>query len=137
MNDIRGLEQWEGETREWNRRAGKLKMRAGAGMIDALENWYSLWQTKSTPRNTREYLLWRLRLHLRFNNDIEFLQELDEVFDIGLTNEEVGKTMWDIEPQKNATLRNGFNWRRDSGAALRGGSPRGESDDDGEGLEES
>ena len=136
MNDIRGLEQWEGETREWNRRAGKLKMRAGAGMIDALENWYSLWQTKSTPRNTREYLLWRLRLHLRFNGDIEFLQELDEVFDIGLTNEEVGKTMWDIEPQKNATLRNGFNWRRDSGAALRGGRPRGESNDDGEGLEE-
>ncbi len=137
MNDIRGLEQWEGETREWNRRAGKLKMRAGAGMIDALENWYSLWQTKSTPRNTREYLLWRLRLHLRFNGDVEFLQELDEVFDIGLTNEEVGKTMWDIEPQKNATLRNGFNWRRDSGAALRGGRPRGESNDDGEGLEES
>jgi len=136
MNDIRGLEQWEGETREWNRRAGKLKMRAGAGMIDALENWYSLWRTKSTPRNTREYLLWRLRLHLRFNGDVEFLQELDEVFDIGLTNEEVGKTMWDIEPQKNATLRNGFNWRRDSGAALRGGRPRGESNDDGEGLEE-
>lgn len=136
MNDIRGLEQWEGETREWNRRAGKLKMRAGAGMIDALENWYSLWRTKSTPRNTREYLLWRLRLHLRFNGDIEFLQELDEVFDIGLTNEEVGKTMWDIVPEKNVTLRNGFNWRRDSGAALRGGRPRGESDDDGEGLEE-
>jgi len=137
MNDIRGLEQWEGETREWNRRAGKLKMRAGAGMIDALENWYSLWRTKSTPRNTREYLLWRLRLHLRFNGDIEFLQELDEVFDIGLTNEEVGKTMWDIVPEKNVTLRNGFNWRRDSGAALRGGSPGSESDDDGEGLEES
>ena len=136
MNDIRGLEQWEGETREWNRRAGKLKMRAGAGMIDALENWYSLWQTKNTPRNTREYMLWRLRLHLRFNNDIEFLQELDEVFDIGLTNEEVGKTMWDLEPQKNVTLRNGFNWRRDSGAALRGGRSRSESNDDGEGLEE-
>ena len=136
MNDIRGLEQWEGETREWNRRAGKLKMRAGTGMIDALENWYSLWRTKSTPRNTREYLLWRLRLHLRFNGDIEFLQELDEVFDIGLTNEEVGKTMWDIAPEKNVTLRNGFNWRRDSGAALRGGRPRGESNDDGEGLEE-
>ena len=136
MNDIRGLEQWEGETREWNRRAGKLKMRAGTGMIDALENWYSLWRTKSTPRNTREYLLWRLRLHLRFNGDIEFLQELDEVFDIGLTNEEVGKTMWDIAPEKNVTLRNGFNWRRDSGAALRGGSPGSEFNDDGEGLEE-
>ena len=136
MNDIRGLEQWEGETREWNRRAGKLKMRAGAGMIDALENWYSVWKTKNTERNTREYMLWRLRLHLRFNNDIEFLQELDEVFEIGLTNEDVGKTMWDITPEQNTSFTNGFNWRRDSGAALRGGRPRGESDNDGEGLEE-
>ena len=136
MNDIRGLEQWEGETREWNRRAGKLKMRAGAGMIDALENWYSLWQTKNTPRNTREYMLWRLRLHLRFNNDIEFLQELDEVFEIGLTNEDVGKTMWDIVPEQSTSFTNGFNWRRDSGAALRGGRSSSESNDDGEGLEE-
>jgi len=136
MNDIRGLEQWEGETREWNRRAGKLKMRAGAGMIDALENWYSLWQTKNTPRNTREYMLWRLRLHLRFNNDIEFLQELDEVFEIGLTNEDVGKTMWNIVPEQNTSVTNGFNWRRDSGAALRGGRSSSESNDDGEGLEE-
>ena len=29
MNDIKGLEIWEGETREWNRNAGKLKTRAG------------------------------------------------------------------------------------------------------------
>ena len=82
-------------------------------------------------------MLWRLRLHLRFNNDVEFLQELDEVFEIGLTNENVGKTMWDIVPEQNTSFTNGFNWRRDSGAALRGGRPRGESDDDGEGLEES
>ena len=136
MNDIRGLEQWEGETREWNRRAGKLKMRAGAGMIDALENWYTQWKTKNTDRNTREYMLWRLRLHLRFNNDIEFLQELDEVFEIGLTNEDVGKTMWDIVPEQSTSFTNGFNWRRDSGAALRGGRSSSESNDDGEGLEE-
>ena len=82
-------------------------------------------------------MLWRLRLHLRFNNDIEFLQELDEVFEIGLTNEDVGKTMWDIVPEQSTSFTNGFNWRRDSGAALRGGRPRGESDDDGESLEES
>ena len=31
MNDIKGLERWEGETREYNRRAGKLKMQAGIG----------------------------------------------------------------------------------------------------------
>ena len=136
MSDIRGLEQWEGETREWNRRAGKLKMRAGGGMIDALESWYSSWKTKSTPQNVREYRTWRLRLHLRFNGDVEFLQELDEVFEIGLTNDEIGPTMWDIAPTQKTGKSNGFNWRRDSGAALRGGTPSSESDDDGKGLEE-
>jgi hypothetical protein len=40
-HDIRGLEQWTQETHEYNREYGKLKMRAGVGIIDALENWYS------------------------------------------------------------------------------------------------
>ena len=135
-HDIRGLEQWEGETREWNKRVGDLKMSAGPGMVGALESWYAAFKKKPTERNRRETLLWRLRLHLKFNHDPEFLQELDEVFEIGLTNEDVGKTMWDITPQQNTSFTNGFNWRRDSGAALRGGRPRSESNDDGEGLEE-
>ena len=69
MNDIKGLEQWEGETREWNRAAGKLKTRAGIGLVDALIKWYTEWQVKKTDRNTRETLLWRLRLHLKHNGD--------------------------------------------------------------------
>ena len=39
-NDIKGLDRWEGETKEYNRRAGKLRMQAGPGIIDALEHWY-------------------------------------------------------------------------------------------------
>ena len=124
MSDIRGLEQWEGETREWNRKAGRLKMKAGSGMVEALENWYKAWQTKHTERNRREYMLWRLRLHLRHNNDHAFLKELDEVFDIGLHDDEVGKTLWEVEPEKKTGFHTGFNWRRDSGNALRGGKTR-------------
>jgi len=120
MNDIKGLEEWEGETNEWRRKAGKLKMKAGVGMINALENWYAAYKTKETPRNKREYLTWRLRLHLRWNDEIEFLQELDETFEIGLTDEEVGKTLWDIEPEKSHGFKSGFNWRTDSGNALTG-----------------
>ena len=121
MNDIKGLEVWEGETRKFNRAAGRLKMKAGIGMIDALENWYSAWKTKHTERNKREFLTWRLRLHLRFNSEPEFLEELDEYFEIGLHDDEIGPTMWDIKPEKQLTMRSGFNWRRDSGGALRGG----------------
>ena len=121
-SDIRGLEQWEGETKEWNRMAGKLKTKAGIGLVSALENWYKAWQTKHTERNRREYLLWRLRLHLKHNSDPEFLRELNDVFDIGLYDEEIGPTYWDIEPEHSTGVRTGFNWRRDSGFAIQGGT---------------
>ena len=124
MNDIKGLEQWEGEASAWAKKAGDLKTRAGIGMVNALENWYAEYQKKATERNKREYLTWRLRLHLRWNGDPEFLEELDEHFDIGLHDDEVGKTYWEIPPEFNAGFTNGFNWRRDSGNAIRGGESR-------------
>lgn len=124
MNDIKGLEQWEGETREWNREAGKLRMRAGVGLVNALERWYAEWNLKHTPRNKREYLLWRLRLHLKHNSDPEFLEKLNEYFDIGLHDEEIGPTSWEITPEHETGFRKGFNWRRDSGFALQGGTGR-------------
>ena len=136
MNDIKGLEQWEGEANEWALKAGELKIAAGVGMIEALENWYTAYQTKKTDRNRREYMTWRLRLHLRFNNDIEFLQELDETFNIGLTDDEVGKTMWDIPHEQNVGFRTSFNWRTDSGNALKGRSRRKVEEDAQEDLEE-
>jgi hypothetical protein len=122
MNDIKGLETWEGETKEWNRMAGKLKTRAGIGIIDALENWYKAWQTKHTDRNRREYMLWRLRLHLKHNSDPEFLKELNDVFDIGLHDEEIGPSYWDIKPEHATGFRTGRNWRTDSGIAIQGGT---------------
>ena len=136
MNDIKGLEQWEGEAKEWALRAGQLKMAAGVGLVEALENWYAAYQTKKTDRNRREYMTWRLRIHLKFNGDPEFLQELDETFDIGLTDEEVGKTLWEITPELPTGFTTGFNWRRDSGNALKGRSRRKVEEDTQEDLEE-
>ena len=121
-NEIRGLEQWEGETKEWNRKAGKLKTRAGIGLISALENWYAAWQTKHTDRNRREYMLWRLRLHLKHNSDPKFLEELNDTFEIGLVDEEIGELYWNLEPEHTTGFRTGFNWRRDSGFAIQGGA---------------
>ena len=121
-NEIRGLEQWEGETKEWNRKAGKLKTRAGIGLVSALENWYAAWQTKHTDRNRREYMLWRLRLHLKHNSDPAFLEELNDTFEIGLFDEEIGELYWDLQPEHTTGFRTGFNWRRDSGFAIQGGA---------------
>ena len=134
--DIRGLEIWEGETREWNKRVGDLRVSAGVGLIDALESWYKAWQTKHTDRNKREYMLWRLRLHLKFNHDPDFLEELNDVFDIGLYDEEIGQTFWDIPPEADVTFRKPFNWRHDSGDALRGSRALGKRRDLQEDMEE-
>ena len=103
-------------------RKPSLKQQASPGIIDSLENWYAEWQKNRSPRAQREYQLWRLRLHLKWNDNPDFLQELDEVFEIHLCDEEIGKTFWDVPAVKEFNARRGFNWRRDSGAALRGGT---------------
>ncbi len=124
MNDIRNLENWAIDTVAENKKLGRLKMRAGYGLIDALETLYSQWLTKHTKRTQTEYMKWRVRLHRKWNMHQDFLQELEENFNIGLNDELIGKTLWDIPPEDSANLSNGYNWRRDSGYALRGGSQR-------------
>ena len=121
-NDIKGLEIWEDEANEWAKNAGDLKARAGIGMVDALESWYRSWLKKPTKQNQREYMTWRLRLHLKWNGEPEFLEELNETFDLGLFNEEIGKTFWNIPPEFHAGITDGFNWRRDAGHAISGGA---------------
>lgn len=124
MSDIKGLERWTQETHEYNREYGKLKMKAGVGIIDALENWYSQWQEGKSRRSRDEYMKWRVRLHRKWNSHPEFLERLNEYFEIGLYDEEIGKTLWDIPPEESINLSSGYNWRRDSGYALRGGSSK-------------
>lgn len=120
MNDIRNLENWASETVTENRRLGELKMQAGHAIVDALESYYAQWQTKHTDRVRNEYMKWRVRLHRKWNDHPEFLEELDGAFDIGLNDSTIGKTLWDIPAEDSVNLSNGYNWRRDSGYALRG-----------------
>ena len=121
-NSIRGLDRWGREAREWSRYAGRLRMRAGSGLIGAVESYYELYQTKPTERNKKEYMLWRLRMHLKWNSNPEFLEELNEAFNLGLHDDEVGETYWKVKPEAATGFTTGFNWRRDSGNALRGGT---------------
>lgn len=123
MNDIKNLENWRVETVAENKRLGELKMRAGHAIVDALESYYSQLKTKRTDRVLCQYMKWRLRLHRKWNAHPEFLEELDAAFEIGLNDDTIGKTFWDVPPEENLHLSNGYNWRKDSGKALRGRSP--------------
>ena len=120
-NAIRGLQKWEREAHEWSRYAGRLRMQAGSGLIGALESYYAQWKEKPTEGTTRSYMLWRLRLHLKWNGEPEFLEELNETFMIGLYDEGPGPTYWDVKPEAATGFTEGFNWRKDSGNAIRGG----------------
>lgn len=121
--DIKGLETWASEARDWQRKAGRMKTRGGIGLVDAVANRYAAWLKTGSAKTRKEYMLWRLRLHLKHNIDQEFLHELNEMFELGLNDDEVGPTYWDIEPGVNVEHREqGFNWRKDSGNAIRGGS---------------
>ncbi len=121
-NSIRGLDKWGREAREWSRYEGRLRMRAGAGLIGALESYYSQWKATPTDRLKKEVMTWRLRLHLKWNSHPEILQELNEAFNIGLYDEEVGETYWKVQAEAATGFTNGFNWRHDSGNAITGGS---------------
>ena len=120
-NAIRGLDKWGREAREWSRYEGRLRMRAGSGLIGALESYYTQWKATPTDRLKREVMTWRLRLHLKWNAHPEFLQELNEAFNIGLCDEEVGETYWKVQVEGATGFTNGFNWRHDSGNAITGG----------------
>ena len=135
-NSIKGLQKWEREAREWSRYAGRLRMRAGSGLVGALESYYEQWQQKPTEKVKKEYMLWRLRLHLKWNGNPEFLEELNEAFNIGLHDEEPGQTYWEVKPESTTGFKTGFNWRRDSGNALKGGRVASERDDSSEDLAE-
>ncbi len=120
-NAIRGLQKWEREANEWSRYAGRLRARGGSGMIGALESYYAQWKEKPTEGRARAYMLWRLRIHLKWNGNPEFLEELNDAFIIGLRDEEPGPTYWDLKPEMATGATEGFNWRKDSGAAISGG----------------
>lgn len=120
MNDIKGLDVFDSEVKDWNGYSGDLRIRAGAGLINALESWYAQWKAKpDSKRALKEYRTWRVRLHRRWNGNKEFLEELNTAFELGLYDEGPGPLMWDIGYDQPTGFKE-FNWRRDSGDALRG-----------------
>ena len=77
--------------------AKSVREKVGFAMIEALEGSYAKWQEKKSDGNRKRYLLWRLRLRLRFNNQPELLEKLNAETSIGLYDEEVGPLYDDVQ----------------------------------------
>ena len=72
--------------------------RIGPGLIDAVASSYTAYQESPSTAKRTNYLRWRLRLHLRCNH--RFRNELEvanDHFGLGLSDSDVGQTMWNIQ----------------------------------------
>jgi hypothetical protein len=71
--------------------------RVGIGMVQAVETYYEKYRKKPNEANARAYNTWRFRLHQRLKNDREILDEINKARNLGLYDENPGKTFWDCE----------------------------------------
>lgn len=74
-----------------------LIAKVGIGMVDTVERYYQKYLEKPNEANARAYCLWRLRLHRRLKNDVKLLEAINEARNLGLHDEDPGKTYWDCD----------------------------------------
>jgi hypothetical protein len=75
-------------------KADKIIEKVGIGIVECVKTRYDTYLASPTPRNAKDYCLWRLRLHRRLNNDREKLEEVNEARGLGLFDENPGPTCW-------------------------------------------
>jgi hypothetical protein len=74
-----------------------LIAKVGIGMVDTVERYYQKYLEKPNEANARAYCLWRLRLHRRLKNDVKLLEAINDARNLGLHDEDPGKTYWDCD----------------------------------------
>jgi len=74
-----------------------LIAKVGIGMVDTVERYYQKYLEKPNEANAKAYCLWRLRLHRRLKNDVKLLEAINEARNLGLHDEDPGKTYWDCD----------------------------------------
>jgi len=77
------------------RRVDYLIEKAGIGLVQVVEKYYSAYLEKPNPANAKNYALWRLRLHKRLKNNRAVLEEINEARNLGLNDIGPGRLCWD------------------------------------------
>jgi hypothetical protein len=73
-----------------------LIAKVGIGIVQTVERYYQKYLEKPNETNAKAYRTWRLRLHRRMNNDREVLEAINEARGLGLNDDSVGPTCWDL-----------------------------------------
>jgi hypothetical protein len=69
----------------------------GIGIVSTVERYYQKYTKTPNEANARAYCLWRLRLHRRLKNDVTTLEAINEARNLGLHDEDPGKTCWNLD----------------------------------------
>jgi hypothetical protein len=80
------------------KKADFLIKKVGVTFVEAVKASYDAYLADpKNPRKATNYCKWRLRLHIKVNNDREKLELLDGYRDLGLNNDGPGPLCWDYE----------------------------------------
>jgi hypothetical protein len=74
-----------------------LIAKVGIGIVQTVESHYAKYLANPNDRNAKAYQTWRLRLHRRLKNDRNLLEAINNARNLGLFDEDPGKTFWDCE----------------------------------------
>lgn len=78
-------------------RVDHLIQKVGIGMVQTVESYYQKYLENPNQANAKQYVLWRLRLHRRLKNDLETLEAINAARNLGLFDENPGKTCWHLD----------------------------------------
>ena len=73
-----------------------LIAKIGIGIVQTVERYYQRYLEQPNEKNAKAYCLWRLRLHRRLKNDRDTLEDINNARNLGLFDENPGKTCWDL-----------------------------------------
>jgi len=75
-----------------------LIQKTGVALVEAVKSTYDAYLADPTnPKKVTNYCKWRLRLHLRLNNDKEVLGIIDEERNLGLNDSTPCSTCWEYD----------------------------------------
>ena len=69
--------------------------KVGIGLVQTVERYYRKYLTAPSEANSKQYILWRLRLHRRLKNDRDMLDAINEARGLGLYDENPGELCWE------------------------------------------
>ena len=92
---LRGWKNTDRPTRALSKTDHLIK-RVGTELVQIVQKYYKAYCETPSPSTAKKYRVWRLRLHMRLNNNAEILNQINESQNLGLNDDAPGPLCWDM-----------------------------------------